>query len=508
MKQVWYAPWVILLALGGCADSGSASRETAGIEGTGDRVASGAVTAFGSIWVNGIRFDTDNAEILMDDETAAEEDLQPGMVVDVQGEIIGDSSGRAERVHYAPLLRGPIAEVISLAANRKQVSVLGQLVLVAEDAVFSGLSFADLRAGLLVDLSGLRTADYIFATRIVVVDAELPALIQGTVTQLDIQQQRLALGDLWVDFSAAEFVGVSAARLALDQQLRITGPAPGDDGVLHAAHITMKSLTPSASRGIHALEGLVENLDGERFYLQGTLVISTNAQWQRGNPEDLAEGARLSLTGTMIDGALHASRITLLPSSTSRLRGQLEFIDPSTGAVQVLGNRFVGDALTAYRDSSNLENRFFALDDLRLGDFIEIHGSSLGDTWVATRIERLEDPGEVTLKGPIFNVLSETEIRVFGVTVDISLAEILGPDDLVPGRLVTVWGMQYGDDRIVATRLLVHEFPDCKGPISYKCGPLPPPPPRPGLLPMPDAWPAHKHPHPKKHPQNRYDAAP
>lgn len=508
MKQLWYASLVLLLTLSGC-DNGSASRETLGIEGTGERVATGAVTGFGSIWVNGIRFTTDSAEILIDGEAAGEQDLQPGMVVDVQGEITSETGGRADRVLHAPLLRGPLSGVIPLATNRKQLSVLGHQVLVAEDAVFTGLGFASLEAGQWIELSGLVTADYIFATRISIASADLPVLAQGPVTQLDLQQRRLSLGELQVDFGGAQLTGVPGSGLALQQQLRITGPAPGEDGLLYASSVTLQSSLPTASRGIRALEGLVENLDGARFYLQGTLVDSTRAQWFRGTPGDLAEGTRLSLTGTRVEGVLQASRITLLPSGTTRLRGLIESIDPASRSVQVLGNRFISDPLTAYRDASSREDRFLSLDELRLGDFVEIHGTGLGDTWIATRIERLDDPGEVTLKGPVVNILSETAIQVLGVTVDISQAEVLPPDQLMPGRLVTVWGEQYGEDLIVARRVLVHEFPDCKGPLPYRCGPLPPPP-GPGIRPIPGADPAHPHthPNPKKRPQNRYDAAP
>lgn len=477
----------LLLALTSCSDGG---RQVAGIEGTGDRVATGMVTGFGSVWVNGIRFDTDRAEILVGNRAASEEDLQTGQVVEIEGEITGEASGRADRIRYEPLLCGPVSEVTLQATNRRQLSLLGQVVIVPEDAVFSGLRFPDLRAGMRLEISGLRNSDFILATHVTTAPAGGVALVEGRVTQIDPAAGRLALGTQWVDISDAEFIGVTSADLALDQDLRISGPMPDEGADLAAERVALKQPTTTTPRGIQALEGLVENLDGDRFQLNGVTVVSGGAQWFRGTPEELAEGVRLSLTGPLVDGVLQATRITLLPSGISRLRGQVESIDPRHGTIQVLGNRFTGDALTGYRDTSSLGNHFFSLEDLRIGDYVEIHGSPQGDSWTATRIERLDDAGEVTLKGPVLSLLSDTEIRVMGVTVDISNADISG--ELTPGRLVTVFGQRSGD-LILASQVTVHELPDCRFPGSFNCPPRPPypwppmppppPPPPPGGLP-------------------------
>ena len=73
--------------LSGCEST--TEDEYAGIEGTGDRVelasAYGTVSGFGSIYVNGVRFDTDTAAVEIAGEAASEDALAVGMVVDVVG---------------------------------------------------------------------------------------------------------------------------------------------------------------------------------------------------------------------------------------------------------------------------------------------------------------------------------------------------------------------------------------------------------------------------------------
>ncbi|MFU8765483.1 MAG: DUF5666 domain-containing protein, partial [Haliea sp.] len=104
-----------------------------GIGGSGQSTtSSGTIDGFGSIFVNGVRFDTDDAEVIVNGEVRGEEALRLGMVVLVSGEVDDDGvTGTAQRVLYDNELKGPISAIqIAPDGNSKLLTVLGVNVIV------------------------------------------------------------------------------------------------------------------------------------------------------------------------------------------------------------------------------------------------------------------------------------------------------------------------------------------------------------------------------------------
>lgn len=460
MKKILRFLVGLLLLLIGCSDNGG--RHTAGIEGTGDRVASGVITSFGSVVVNGIHFATSSAEIAIEGDFATEDDLQPGMVVEIDGTITDTATGQARRIRYQPLLRGPISEVTTLGANRKQLLILGQNVQLAEDSVVSGTGFEALAAGDWVEISGLRGPDMLLATRLSAADAGAGYMLAGTVAELQTSQQQLRIGDQWITYADAELRDL-AGEPVLEAYLQVEGQTL-EDGVLQATRVTdLTALSFPGGRKL-AVEGLVQNLAGPVFQLQELSVDTSGAEFKRATADALIDGIRVSVVGTLAtDGMLEAERVVILPPGTSRWRGAVADLQPASGALELLGARFDTDNLTGFIDKSASADRYFKFEDLQLSDVIEIHAAPAGDQWQATRMERLDDVGTVTLKGPVTGILSDTEIRVMGVTVDISgiSEELRGT--LEASHFVTVEGLQSGARLVTATDLIIHERPACGG---------------------------------------------
>ena len=148
--------FVLLAGLAACTGDGT---QTAGggIGGTG--VSQGPITGFGSIFVNGVEFDTSGATILRDGAPVTQNDLRIGMVVTVDGSING-SSGTAATVTYAKELEGPISQ----KTNANTLAVLGQTVIVdnltkIDVSGISNASINDLQTGDKVEVSGFVSAD-------------------------------------------------------------------------------------------------------------------------------------------------------------------------------------------------------------------------------------------------------------------------------------------------------------------------------------------------------------
>jgi Domain of unknown function (DUF5666) len=118
-------------------DGGSSDWAGGGIDGTGV-ISAGVVSAFGSIVVNGTEFDTTKAEVVINGvrvgvgDEFVEDNLKIGMVVTVEGRVMEDESGVADRVIYSSNVVGPVESVgvTDPVTNEKEIVVLGQTVIV------------------------------------------------------------------------------------------------------------------------------------------------------------------------------------------------------------------------------------------------------------------------------------------------------------------------------------------------------------------------------------------
>jgi hypothetical protein len=145
--------------------SPSASAGAGGASGSGSASASGTITGFGSLFVNGKKFETENVEVRHDGITerctitANVNDrcgLKEGMTVTVSGAFSG-SVHRASTIVQEDTLEGPIT---SKDIANSQFAVLGQTVLVDDTTKFdSGLSLAALAVNDVVEVSGYVKSD-------------------------------------------------------------------------------------------------------------------------------------------------------------------------------------------------------------------------------------------------------------------------------------------------------------------------------------------------------------
>ncbi len=109
---------VLTVLLSGCGGGGSAGggTNTAGIGGTG-RIASGTITGFGSIFLNGTEyFGINTANCIIDDNDRTgncQQNLELGMVVEVTGTIDG-TTGIATQVIFDDDVDGPVSGISAI----------------------------------------------------------------------------------------------------------------------------------------------------------------------------------------------------------------------------------------------------------------------------------------------------------------------------------------------------------------------------------------------------------
>ncbi len=136
----------VVVACGGGSGGENGGGNLAGIGGTGI-TASGVITGFGSVFVNGIEFETDQAGILVNNTESNEGALRIGMVVTIEGTVNDNGvTGTANSIVYEAELVGPVsnAPVADPDNLTKTFDVLGITVVVERNStVFEGDGFSN-----------------------------------------------------------------------------------------------------------------------------------------------------------------------------------------------------------------------------------------------------------------------------------------------------------------------------------------------------------------------------
>ncbi|MDH3945283.1 MAG: DUF5666 domain-containing protein, partial [Chromatiales bacterium] len=164
-----------------------------GIEGTG--LAVGVISGFGSVIVNGVRYETSDATITVDDNPGSESDLAVGQVIVLKGSIDDSgTTGTADTIDFDAEVEGPIA---SIAADGTSFVVLGQSVLTDADTVYEDSLVLPLQVGDEIEISGFRLADgTILATRVELQSQGSELEVKGNVANLNAAGLTFEVGTL------------------------------------------------------------------------------------------------------------------------------------------------------------------------------------------------------------------------------------------------------------------------------------------------------------------------
>jgi len=454
----------ILPALGSvfivaCGSGGSGSM--AGIDGGGAMppvattiTSRGTISAFGSVVVNGVRFDTSGATFIIDGEPGSEADLAVGQVVLVTGTIdsSGDS-GVATEVTYDDAVEGPI-ESIDLVSET--LVVLGQTVIVSGDTSFdtdiSPRSLEGLAIGDVIEVSGyVASGGEIRATHIELEGPGGDFEITGSVTNLDSAASTFEIQSQLIDFSSAMIEDFPNGAPENGLLVEVTGSTFGAAGELLATEVEFRGndLELSGSDDTE-LEGLITRfVSATDFDVNGVSVTTTTAtQFSEGSAADLALDVQVEVEGQFdAGGVLVAEEVEIEREVSLELGAQIEAI--RSDGITLLGVDVRVDDDTEFRDSSAAGVPAFDLSDLSVGDYVEIYAYEAAGTVVATRIERDDDDGDVEVEGivdsvdaPIFTVLGIT-IRTSTGTEFEANEQLISADDFFSqavGRVVEVEG--------------------------------------------------------------------
>ncbi|MEN8177865.1 MAG: DUF5666 domain-containing protein [Pseudomonadota bacterium] len=420
-KQLINAMTIILATSGlvACGGGGDSTTDTA----TASKTTVGTITGFGSVYVNGVKFETDSASYEVDDDAnTGQSDLAVGMKVKVKGTINDDGvTGTADSIYYDDDVEGPI-DNFQLHADgvTATFTVLGMDVL-AEDKVTvfddegdsDSLSFATLDNGINVEVSGYFDGVQIVATRIEKQDNDDQEFeIKGTVfsyenseivltLQNDVQSPAYPVADsVNTDITVGQFVEAKLSDTG--SGLEVIEIELDDDDLLDDNEDEVE------------LYGILSGNDNDGFMVNEVpLDLSGSPEYEPDSLEgNLVEGMQVEVEGSMVDGILIVDEIEAEAESEIEIEARVtQVVELGTDGRYTITLDMNGtDTLPVISDNNTLledDSDFdtdgdgsFTLLELSDTDFVEVEAYQSGTDLIATKIKRKDASDETTLEAP------------------------------------------------------------------------------------------------------------
>lgn len=312
----------VAILLTGCGGGGSGSTTGA----TQSSFTAGPITGFGSVIVNGIRFDVSTASVANDDDEAqSESDLKLGMVAEVEaGEITVDSTGshgNAKAIHFRSAIIGPVGAVDTAA---KSLVVLGQPVDVTATTVFDErlpAGLGSIAKGEVVEVFGMlnKTTGHYTAKRIAPKPNAPFFKLRGVVSNLDTAVHTFKIGSETISYAglAADQV---PADLANDLLVSVKLEIAQVNGVWVATKL--KDATRHMAEHDEAeLKGLVTSVTSQtQFSVDGIAVDASRAQFFPAGAI-VAVGVEVEVEGTASNGVIMATKVSIETEDDDELAG-------------------------------------------------------------------------------------------------------------------------------------------------------------------------------------------
>lgn len=423
---------VAILAVS-CGSSGDGTTTASGgIGGTG--ISQGTIEGFGSIIRGGVKFNTDGATFIIDDNQSGttQDQLRVGQVVTIKGTINDDgTTGVATEVEFENEVEGPIDDKDD---TTKTLAVLGRTVIVdestkIEDSAGNAVDFATLANDDMLEVSGLAFADdKVQATLILkrddgFVSGATELEIKGTVLALNTASKTFTLASQSIDYNGSiTFEKMTEADLANGLLVEVKGIRGAAGTALTATRIQKEDAIPGLNANeVAEIEGLVTTfLTSTSFSVNGQAVDASSAIWEDGARDDVAANVRLEVEGRMNASGVLVARKVKFHENQIRIEANVESVSGSgLNTVTLLGNAVVLNGAAQLEDKDSGTITFSAIS---AGDRLEIRGYlSKNGVVTATRVERNNnDQGKpVRLQAPI-EALANPNLTLLGLSVNTS----------------------------------------------------------------------------------------
>jgi len=464
MNRVFAAAVAITILMTGCSSGGGGESDDVASAVT-TTASEGPIAGFGSVIMNGVRWDTDSASFEINGEMGAQSDLGIGMIVRVEGERFSDGTARADRVIFESRLRGPIRQIVDLGLDARALEIFGIRTIVSRAAtVFEGTDLDSLAVDTVVDLSGLvNEAGEVEATHLRLrgpIDSETEVKIFGAVSSLAGGSFMLGTSEIRFDETTIlDDFGPGGLRDGLE--VRVEGVLLANDDI-SATEIETPRRGRDERFAQNEIQGIVSGfVSTSDFRVAGQPVDASGALFEPDDPSLLRDGVRVEVEGPINEAGVLVAEEVKFRSNRVRIHAEVlsnDDVDVAGDRLWLLNVPIELDASTEMRDQRD-DLGGFGLGDLSAGDFVEIRGVARSDgRVVATRFER-DDPDDLLIRGPVdlidessrtFTILgvevSTASFTVFEADDGTILSEAQFYDRLRPGMIVQAKDEEDGDE--------------------------------------------------------------
>jgi len=304
-----------------------------GIDGSGI-ISSGVVSAIGSIVVNGTRFDTSEAEIIVNGVQGVGDDfvlanLDIGRVVTVEGTISQDGLNvTADRVVYSDNVAGPVAfvGVPDPVYNDLEIEVMGQIVVVNFNTKFKPDTYGyyDIAPNDMVNVSGYLDdtgairATFIENTGVFSPGPGIPVEVEVKGHVMNLQDSGLVktfeINGLTVNYTS--IAGDLPQGIPVeDQFVEVEGTLASLGGMMTATQVELGDDSESDDADEFEIMGFVTDIISTVGIIefkvgnQEVHVDPATAVFVDGNVNDIDWGKKLEAEGRLEGGILYAEEI-------------------------------------------------------------------------------------------------------------------------------------------------------------------------------------------------------
>ena len=395
---------------------------------SGSAAASGTITGFGSVFVNGKKFDTSGSSFTVGGQPGSQGDLKLGMTVVVTGSFNGDQRS-ASSVRQRDAVEGLVQ---SVAVDGLSLVVMGQTVLLDNTTIIDnnipGQSILSLVAGTdFVEVNGhIRLDGVIQATFIEKKPAgTVTPEVRGFVKNHNDAAKTFQIGNLTVNYAPALINDmpnpVGNAWNGLFVEAKGTQFTPGPN-VQTQGTLTATKVEPE-NQGVQQadefeVEGFVTQVLGPGNFFIGTTHVQTtaNTEFRGGTIDEIIVGAKLSAEGRLANGILAAKHVKFHESA--RLEGNIASINTGAGTLTIVGLPGVTVAVNSQTEIK--ADSGTTLNDLSVGNHVRVRGRiGTSNSIIATRAEQRSADDDVDLQGPV-QAVSNPNLAILGITINTS----------------------------------------------------------------------------------------
>ncbi len=442
-RNVIYTGLVLLITACGGGGGGTISNPIAGITGTGISGGGtltpiktvGTITGFGSIFVNGIEFETDTASVTLDDNPGVQGDLKLGMVVKITGQIDDSGlAGQASVVSFDDEVQGPVSAIVVLGdPNKKQITILNKTIIVDQvSTVFDGTTFANLVIGDLLEISGYHDAsNNLIATRVerkeLFVSNSSEIEIKGVVSNLTAST--FSLDAFTINFGSANLSDVPGGLLTAGMAVEVKGTLSGN--TINASEVDQEDDFFGEDESKISMEGLITDFTGiDSFYINGQQVNASSATLFPATLT-LANSISIEAEGPIVNGILMATKVEAR-SGDIELAGNISSLNPTLGSITLQFATGTLDLVTNTStrmkdDTGSVEILTFS--GLNAGDYLEAKLFDDGNDLVALEIKRDDDDKDI-VQGPVESLSEQLlSVTLFGLTFSVDGAVYQNQND-------------------------------------------------------------------------------